>query len=172
MNKLYRSRRDKKLAGVCGGLAEWLNVDATLLRVVVIITAIFSTGFPVILIYFIASLVIPKEPGPYDPPYPPAGYYDRDRSTYGGNGGFGGNGGQGGFGGFGGGSPGAPGGNGSSYGSSSSYGGPSAAGRPAAKADQLDELMKEVEKKALQKEIEELRAKLGQYENDKPKGDV
>lgn len=172
MNKLYRSRRDKKLAGVCGGLAEWLNVDATLLRVVVIITAIFSTGFPVILIYFIASLVIPKEPGPYDPPYPPAGYYDRDRSNYGGNGGQGGFGGFGGQGGFGGGSPGAPGGNGSSYGGSSSYGGPSAAGRPAAKADQLDELMKEVEKKALQKEIEELRAKLGQYENDKPKGDV
>jgi phage shock protein C len=164
MNKLYRSRRDKKLAGVCGGLAEWLNVDATLLRVVVIITAIFSTGFPVILIYFIASLVIPKEPGPYNPPYPPTGQYDGERPPYGG---YAGQGGRGSFGGATG---------------SGGYGGPAAGGpysapsgstmAGAAKADPLDELMKEVEKKALQKEIEELRAKLNQYETNKTKGDV
>lgn len=161
MNKLYRSRRDKKISGLCGGLAEWLNIDATLLRVVVVITAIFSTGFPVIVIYLIASLVIPKEPGPYDPPYPPAGsYYDRPPFA----GGNGGNGGSGGFGGFGGGA----GSGGSSFGS---YGTPGARPEPpkaAPQRDQLDEMMKEVEKKALQKEIEELRAKLDKYE----KGDV
>jgi len=156
MNKLYRSRRDKLLAGVCGGLAEWLNVDATLLRVVVVITAIFSTGVPFILIYFIASLVIPKEPGPYDPPYPDGSYYN-DRPPFDGTGGYGG-------------ASGGTGAGGSSYGGSA-YGGYVAPGKPAAaKPDQLDEMMKEVEKKALQKEIKELRAKLGQYEKDK--GDV
>ncbi|WP_058302459.1 PspC domain-containing protein [Gorillibacterium timonense] len=161
MNKLYRSRRDKKISGLCGGLAEWLNIDATLLRVVVIITAIFSTGFPVILIYIIASAVIPKEPGPYDPPYPPAGSYQERPPFAGGNGGFGG------FGGGNGGQAGSPGGN--------PFGSFNSASRPeppkaAPQRDQLDEMMKEVEKKALQKEIEELRAKLDKYENDK--GDV
>lgn len=146
MNKLYRSRRDKKISGLCGGLAEWLNVDATLIRVVVIITAIFSTGFPVILIYIIASAVIPKEPGPYDPP---SGPYNG--SPY--NGPVGGsswNGGQ-------------------PSGGRDFYGTPTyAEKKPEPQKDQLDEMMKEVEKKALQKEIEELKAKLNQYE----KGDV
>ena len=45
MKKLYRSRRDKKLFGLCGGLAEMLNVDATLLRI--LLTS--SPSFPAVI---------------------------------------------------------------------------------------------------------------------------
>ena len=77
MSKLYRSRRDKKVTGLCGGLAEAMNVDATLLRLLVVITTFF-TGGTVIFIYFVAALVIPKEPGYDQPPFDPyAGSYGR-----------------------------------------------------------------------------------------------
>jgi phage shock protein C len=61
MRKLYRSSRDRKLFGVCGGLAEYLAVDATLLRILLIVVAVFSAG-SVILVYIIAGFVIPREP--------------------------------------------------------------------------------------------------------------
>lgn len=58
--KLYRSRTDKKLCGVCGGLAKYLNVDATVIRLIVILAVIFA-GVGV-LAYLVAALVIPEEP--------------------------------------------------------------------------------------------------------------
>ncbi|MDT2240199.1 PspC domain-containing protein [Paenibacillus larvae] len=77
MNKLYRSRRDKRITGLLGGLAEKFNIDATLLRLVVAIATIFSGG-TIVPLYIIASIVIPKEPHyPYDPyanPYDRPGY--------------------------------------------------------------------------------------------------
>jgi len=60
MNRFYRSRSDKKIFGLCGGLAEKFNVDPTLLRLIVVVTAFFSGG-TVIAVYIIASLVIPLE---------------------------------------------------------------------------------------------------------------
>ncbi len=66
MKKLYRSTRDRKLTGLCGGLSEYLNVDATLLRILLIVVTVFSSGM-IIVVYIIASLVIPKEPSPYGP---------------------------------------------------------------------------------------------------------
>ena len=64
MKKLYRSRRDKKLFGLCGGLAEMLNVDATLLRILLIVITVFSSG-ALILVYILAGLVVPKESNPF-----------------------------------------------------------------------------------------------------------
>ncbi|WP_438494958.1 PspC domain-containing protein [Paenibacillus sp. IHBB 3054] len=61
MTKLFRSERDKKLTGLCGGLARTLNIDATLVRLLVAVTAVFSFG-TVALIYIVASLIVPKEP--------------------------------------------------------------------------------------------------------------
>lgn len=58
--KLTRSRRDKKIAGVCGGLAEYLDADVTLVRVVSVMFALFG-GWGVIG-YLVAWLVIPLEP--------------------------------------------------------------------------------------------------------------
>ena len=58
--KLYRSRTDKKLCGVCGGLAEYLEVDATIIRLILALMVIFA-GFGV-LAYLVAALVIPMAP--------------------------------------------------------------------------------------------------------------
>lgn len=66
MNKLYRSRTNSKLTGLCGGLAEWMGFSPTFIRLVVIISAFCSFG-TTLLIYFIASLIVPKAPyGHYD----------------------------------------------------------------------------------------------------------
>ena len=60
--KLYRSLSDKKIAGVCGGIAAYFNVDATIIRVVFVLVSLFSAAFPGLLIYLILCLVIPTEP--------------------------------------------------------------------------------------------------------------
>ena len=58
--KLYRSRTDKKIAGVCGGLARYLNVDPTVVRLIWAIVAV--CGGAGLLAYLICALVIPEEP--------------------------------------------------------------------------------------------------------------
>lgn len=50
---------NKMIAGVCGGLAEWLGWDATIVRVAYILISIFSAAFPGILVYIILWLVMP-----------------------------------------------------------------------------------------------------------------
>ena len=60
--KLYKSSSDKMLAGVLGGFAEYIGVDSTLVRLVYVLIAMFSAGFPGILFYIICALVIPDEP--------------------------------------------------------------------------------------------------------------
>ncbi len=61
MKKLYRSRTDKKICGVLGGLAVYLNIDPTILRIVYVLLSLFVLGCPIV-IYIIAALVIPEEP--------------------------------------------------------------------------------------------------------------
>ena len=57
MKKLYKSQTDKKLCGVCGGIAEYFNIDATIVRLIwALLTVFFGSG---VLIYIIASLVMP-----------------------------------------------------------------------------------------------------------------
>ena len=58
--KLYRSRTDKKVCGVCGGLAKYFNMDVSILRVVVVLLVLFAGGG--LLAYLICALVIPEEP--------------------------------------------------------------------------------------------------------------
>ncbi len=60
-NPLRRSKRHRVLAGVCGGLADWLGWDPTLLRVLYIVVSIFSAAFPGILAYIILWIVMPEE---------------------------------------------------------------------------------------------------------------
>jgi len=58
--KLYRSRKGKILAGVCGGLAEYFNLDPTIIRLAWVI---FSLAYGVgVLVYIIAWLLIPNNP--------------------------------------------------------------------------------------------------------------
>lgn len=58
--KLYRSRTDKKICGVCGGLAKYFGMDTTIARLVCALLVIF-TGVG-LLGYIVAALVIPEEP--------------------------------------------------------------------------------------------------------------
>ena len=64
--KLTRSRSDKKIAGVCGGIAEYLDMDATLVRLVWMMMALF-VGWGV-LGYLIAWIVLPEKPEPLATP--------------------------------------------------------------------------------------------------------
>ncbi|SDE16235.1 phage shock protein C (PspC) family protein [Paenibacillus sp. UNCCL117] len=179
MTKLYRSRTDRKLTGLCGGLASMMGIDSTLLRLIVVLAAVFTSGV-VLGIYVLAALVIPSEPyygGPYGPGPGPghAGPYDgrgehnfsswkdwrraerhfRKAQKYG-------------------------------WGSYAAHGGhreydaeyaagPQMQGHHAGSYSQsqhaseptgsdLDDMMKDIEKKAMWKEIEELRAKVAKYE--------
>jgi phage shock protein PspC (stress-responsive transcriptional regulator) len=59
-NPLRRSRRNTVLAGVCGGLAEWLGWDATLVRILYVVVSILSAAFPGILVYVVLWIVMPK----------------------------------------------------------------------------------------------------------------
>ena len=59
-NRLTRSRTDKKLLGVCGGIAEYLNLDPTLVRIAFVIGVITSFG-PLVLAYFGLAFAMPKE---------------------------------------------------------------------------------------------------------------
>ena len=58
--RLYRSRTDRKLAGVCGGLAQYFNTDATLIRVLFVVLALL--GGPGLVIYLVLWIVVPEEP--------------------------------------------------------------------------------------------------------------
>lgn len=60
MKKLYRSKTDRKIAGVCGGLGAYLNIDSTVIRVGFVLLAL-PGGLPGILMYLILWLVIPEE---------------------------------------------------------------------------------------------------------------
>lgn len=59
--KLRRSTKDCKIAGVCGGLAEYFDIDPTIVRIVYLLASLFSAGFPGILIYLILMLLMPKD---------------------------------------------------------------------------------------------------------------
>lgn len=58
--KLYRSRTDRKIFGLCGGIGDYLNLDPTVVRIFFIIAAASSAVIPMLLIYFVISLIIPE----------------------------------------------------------------------------------------------------------------
>jgi phage shock protein C len=157
MRKLYRSSRDRKLFGVCGGLAEYLAVDATLLRILLIVVAVFSAG-SVILVYIIAGFVIPREPlygngfgaNPFD-----QGWKGPEQPQYGTQG-------------WNPGSTNWPGSGASHSSASTPRSGPAATTPPTAgrSPQGLDAMMEDIEKKAMQREIEELKARINKFEKD------
>lgn len=59
--RLYRSGKDRILGGVLGGLAEYLNVDPTIIRVLYVLLLFASVGF-IVLAYFVAWIIIPRNP--------------------------------------------------------------------------------------------------------------
>jgi phage shock protein C len=73
---LRRSRSDRFVGGVCGGVANYLNMDATLVRILTVVITLF-TGVPVVL-YVVALFLMPEEDteprGAVYPPAPGTGY--------------------------------------------------------------------------------------------------
>lgn len=61
---LLRSRKYRMIAGICGGMAEWLGWDPTVVRVAYILVSILSAGFPGILTYIILWVVMPESSEP------------------------------------------------------------------------------------------------------------
>jgi phage shock protein C len=59
--KLYLSSKDKKLTGLCGGIAEYFETDSSLVRLAWIIFTVITGIVPGIIAYIIAAIVIPKE---------------------------------------------------------------------------------------------------------------
>lgn len=59
--RLTRSRSDRMLAGVCGGIADYLIVDPTVVRLVFALATFFTVVFPGVLIYLVMWIIVPKD---------------------------------------------------------------------------------------------------------------
>lgn len=64
--KLYKSVEDRKLGGVCAGIAEYFDIDATLIRVAYALISFFTGGFGGLIVYFVLMAIIPNNPGYVD----------------------------------------------------------------------------------------------------------
>ncbi|MDK4202537.1 PspC domain-containing protein [Bacillus velezensis] len=60
MKRLYHSEKNRKIAGVVGGLAEYINMDASLLRIITVVLALVTSGI-VPIVYIIWCFVVPLE---------------------------------------------------------------------------------------------------------------
>lgn len=59
--RLYRSRDDRMVGGVCGGLGKYIGIDPTVVRVIFVVGAFLGLG-SLVLVYLILLLVVPEEP--------------------------------------------------------------------------------------------------------------
>jgi phage shock protein PspC (stress-responsive transcriptional regulator) len=66
---LYRSRSNRMIAGVCGGLGQFFGVDPTLIRLIFVLGTIFGLG-SLIIVYIVLYFVVPEEPAGYSPTPP------------------------------------------------------------------------------------------------------
>ncbi len=60
--KLYRSITNRKIAGICGGFAEFLKIDPTLIRLIIVFAMIITGFVPILVSYVIGALIIPEKP--------------------------------------------------------------------------------------------------------------
>lgn len=60
MRQLKRSNKNRMIAGVCGGLAEYFHMDPTIVRIIYVLVSVISVAFPGILVYLILWVVIPQ----------------------------------------------------------------------------------------------------------------
>jgi len=59
--KLYRSSKQRMIAGVCGGLAEYFDMDVNIMRLLFVAISLLSVLFPMVIFYIIAWIIIPEE---------------------------------------------------------------------------------------------------------------
>jgi phage shock protein C len=62
MTRLYRSRTEKKIAGICGGIGKLMDVDPTIIRLATVVLALATGFFPFFIGYLIAWWIVPEEP--------------------------------------------------------------------------------------------------------------
>lgn len=62
MKKLYLSKKDKMLAGICAGIGEMLDIDPTIIRLTFIFIGIATAIFPLVIAYIIGWIIIPENP--------------------------------------------------------------------------------------------------------------
>ncbi len=60
--KLYRSKKNRVISGVCAGIAEYLNIDPTIVRLIYILLTIFTAVAPFVIIYLIMWIIVPEQP--------------------------------------------------------------------------------------------------------------
>ncbi len=61
MKRLYRSNRDRRIAGICGGLAEYIGVDSNLVRLGLILIALATGVLPALITYIIGWAILPEK---------------------------------------------------------------------------------------------------------------
>ena len=61
MKRLYRSTTDKMVAGICGGVAEYAEIDPTIVRLLVVFLAIITGVVPALLVYILGVFIIPEQ---------------------------------------------------------------------------------------------------------------
>ncbi len=61
MQRLYRSKDDAKLAGICGGIAEILDVDPTIVRLATVLAALMTAVMPFVIVYLVGWVIIPEK---------------------------------------------------------------------------------------------------------------
>ena len=66
MNRLYKSTTDRKLSGLCGGIAETYGFDPTLVRLAFVFLLIFTGFVPMILLYIAGMIIVPDRPSQND----------------------------------------------------------------------------------------------------------
>jgi phage shock protein PspC (stress-responsive transcriptional regulator) len=60
VKRLRRSRRDRMIGGVCGGIAEYLGWDPTIVRILYVVLSVVSAAFPGILVYLALWIIMPR----------------------------------------------------------------------------------------------------------------
>lgn len=60
-SRLHRSVNDRVVAGVCGGIAQWLGWDISLVRILYVLISLFSAAFPGIIVYLILWVIMPED---------------------------------------------------------------------------------------------------------------
>lgn len=62
MKRLYLSETDRKIGGVCGGLAQYFEVDSTIVRLIFVVVTLVTAVLPMIIAYCAAWLIVPRQP--------------------------------------------------------------------------------------------------------------
>jgi phage shock protein C len=62
MRKIYRSKKDKMIAGICGGLGEMFEIDPTLIRLGLVFIGLVTGIVPLVIAYILGWIIIPENP--------------------------------------------------------------------------------------------------------------